>query len=269
MPKEPPRSERPFCFVIMSFGNHPTLQDHYELAIKPTVESYNLDCLRADEVEHNGKITGKIISLIRNASFIIADLTEERPNCYYELGYVHALNKVVIHTLNKKSALHFDVKDYNFILYERVQELSERLAKRIESTVTADSKSPLGIVIAAIAKYRDFEAAMRMRMVDDRVTEFPVQSYRDQQQLPKPFNHPLEFHVKDGLLSCGNQTEFDEKDGSFYVLRPKKRGGGWPPKITPDFEGLVERSTDICALIEKIDAAYVTYKSAATPPPEN
>jgi nucleoside 2-deoxyribosyltransferase len=102
----------PYCFVIMSFGGNSALQDHYEHGIKPIVTTCGFDCVRADEVEHNGRITDEILGLMRDAAFIIADLTDEKPNCYYELGYIHALRKDVIHTINKQSALHFDVKDY-------------------------------------------------------------------------------------------------------------------------------------------------------------
>jgi hypothetical protein len=77
--------QRPFCFVIMSFGGNPALQDHYDLAIKPTVESFDFDCIRVDEFEYNGKITDQIIGLIRNSHLIVADLTEERPNVIMNL----------------------------------------------------------------------------------------------------------------------------------------------------------------------------------------
>jgi nucleoside 2-deoxyribosyltransferase len=89
----------------MSFGGNAALEDHYKYAIKPTIESFDLDCIRVDELQYNGKITDQIISSIQNAHFIIADLTMERPNCYYELGYAHALNKAVIHTANKGSVI--------------------------------------------------------------------------------------------------------------------------------------------------------------------
>lgn len=37
----------------------------------------------------------KTIQSIRAADFIIADLTYERPSCYYELGYAHGIGKAV------------------------------------------------------------------------------------------------------------------------------------------------------------------------------
>lgn len=87
----------------MSFGDNPVLQDHYELGIKPTVEEFGFHCIRADEVEHNQRITENIFDRKQNAHFITADLTDERPNCYYELGFAHALPKNVIYTINKAS----------------------------------------------------------------------------------------------------------------------------------------------------------------------
>ncbi len=65
----------------------------------------------------------------------MADVTEARPNCYYELGIAHALGKEVIHLANDSADIHFDIKDFNFILYSRVTDLQQKLEQRIAATV--------------------------------------------------------------------------------------------------------------------------------------
>lgn len=254
-----PTSQRPFCFVVMAFGGNPALQDHYELAIRPTVEEFDLDCVRVDELDYNGKITEKIIGLIRNAHFVIADLTEERPNCYYELGYAHALNKVVIHTVNKESPIHFDVKDYNFIVYTRVQELADRLRKRIEATLAGTPRGSLDGIVSAIDRFESFCKDHKDRMLKDRITEYPVQSYGDKEQLPAPLNQSFAFHVKDGLLMWSDGIRFRKDDGGFYRVREKKKGWGHVSHVE-EFEGLIRRGDDIDALSRQIELAYEAFK---------
>ncbi len=96
-----PVSDRNMVFVIMSFSEDNLLIDVYNSAIKPTVKNFGFECVRVDEIEYNRRITDKVIECIRHAKIIIADLTEQRPNCCYELGYAHALGKEVIHTIKE------------------------------------------------------------------------------------------------------------------------------------------------------------------------
>jgi hypothetical protein len=65
----------------------------------------------------------------------VADLTEARPNCYYELGVAHTLRKEVIHLAYSSNDIHFDVRDFNFILYSRIDILAQKLHERILATV--------------------------------------------------------------------------------------------------------------------------------------
>ena len=122
------------CFVIMSFSSNPVLRDFYELAIKPSVEDLGYRCERIDEQQFNGRITERIFLNLRTARLVIADLTEARPNCYYELGVAHALRKEVIHLAYSGQDIHFDVKDWNFIIYSRIDELAASLRDRILAT---------------------------------------------------------------------------------------------------------------------------------------
>ena len=123
------------CFVIMSFSGDPGLQDFYDNAIKPTVEALGYRCERVDEQDFNGSIRDQIVHDIEVARFIIADVTQARPNCYYELGMAHALGKEVIHITHSIDDVHFDIRDFNFIVYRRQHELADKLRKRIMATV--------------------------------------------------------------------------------------------------------------------------------------
>ncbi len=57
-------------------------------AIKDECKKLSLNPVRVDENTGSGFIIQEIKELIEQAEFIIFDLSEERPNVYYELGCV-------------------------------------------------------------------------------------------------------------------------------------------------------------------------------------
>ncbi len=71
------------CFVIMPFDSR--LDRLYDLAIKPAVKSENLECIRADKISGAGNILADIVEHIHKAKVVIADLTGNNPNVFYEL----------------------------------------------------------------------------------------------------------------------------------------------------------------------------------------
>ena len=131
------------CFVIMSFSNDKRLADFYRFGIKAAIEEAGYQCARVDEVEHNRRITDLVLQQIETSRFVVADLTEARPNCYYELGWAHRARKEVVLTIHSGTPIHFDVKDYNFVVYESASELHDRLHKRILETMGDGPRDPL------------------------------------------------------------------------------------------------------------------------------
>src|SRR5262249_1705817 len=96
---------------------------------------------QVDEIEHSGPITSKILAEIESHRFLIGDLTHERPNVYYEIGYAHGLGKEVILVAQETTDIHFDVAHFHLVLYKTLTELEHRLGKRLRAQMGADGLS--------------------------------------------------------------------------------------------------------------------------------
>ena len=75
---------------------------------------------------------------IKNSRFVIAELSHHNNGAYYEAGYAYGLNKEVIHICSEEALnneLHFDVKQVNTITYKNVDEIPEKLKRRIKATI--------------------------------------------------------------------------------------------------------------------------------------
>ena len=59
------------------------------------------------------------------------DLSGEKVNVYYELGYADALAKPLIVTAKEGTQLPFDVKDIPVIFWKNQKGLREQLSKKI------------------------------------------------------------------------------------------------------------------------------------------
>ncbi|OAQ20170.1 hypothetical protein [Thermosulfurimonas dismutans] len=118
-------------FVIMSF--QPEFRDAYYVAIEPTLTKLGFKPVRVDQIQHNRTVTAEILTQIESAAFVVADLTGERPNVYYEVGWAHRANKEVVLLARKGTAVHFDVAAINRIEYNDYTELCESLEKRVRA----------------------------------------------------------------------------------------------------------------------------------------
>lgn len=75
--------------------------------------------MRADEFHHSGLIIRDITRSIAQASLVIADITPNNPNVYYELGFAHgAGTETILLSERKRAALPFDVSGFRTLFYE-------------------------------------------------------------------------------------------------------------------------------------------------------
>jgi nucleoside 2-deoxyribosyltransferase len=100
---------------------------------QPTLEKFKYSVVRIDKVQDSGRIAEQILNQIARSEIVLADLTGERPNCYYEAGYAHALGKEIILTVKRGGKVHFDLASNRFILWGTEEESRKELTKRLEA----------------------------------------------------------------------------------------------------------------------------------------
>lgn len=80
------------AFIIMQIGNE-ELDYVCKEATVPALKACGLDPKRVDKHNEGGLLKSEIISFIEGSEIIVADLTNERPNCYLEVGYAMGVDK--------------------------------------------------------------------------------------------------------------------------------------------------------------------------------
>ena len=110
------------CFVIMPFSSTKSCSqeqwtDIFENMIKPAVEDsgYQYECFRANLVI--GNIIRDILDTLNRADVVIADLTDQNPNVFYELGVRHALRNATILIAQHIDHIPFDLRHYAALIY--------------------------------------------------------------------------------------------------------------------------------------------------------
>lgn len=128
---------RPEVFIVSQFGGYYDVL--YDEVIKPVCEDLNYNPIRGDEVTSCTLILNDIITSIRSASVIIADISPDNPNVFYEVGYAHALAKPTILLCEKgiRNKLPFDVSGFRTIFYDNTiggkRQIEEKLRSHLQS----------------------------------------------------------------------------------------------------------------------------------------
>jgi hypothetical protein len=84
---------------------------------------------RADEISKPGMINDQVITSIRQADLIVADLHGENPNVYYEIAIAHCFRKPTIHMIGKGAKIPFDLHEYRTIPYDLANPIGHHRAK--------------------------------------------------------------------------------------------------------------------------------------------
>lgn len=122
-------------FVAMRFSRE--LNAMYDAAIEPTITACGYDPKRVDLEEHNDDVVDRMLALIRQSRFVVADFTEHRNGVYFEAGFARGLGLHVIWCCrdDDMGKAHFDTSHFNHVTWKDADELKRKLESRILATI--------------------------------------------------------------------------------------------------------------------------------------
>ncbi len=139
---------RRYCFVVMSYkgGYH-----FYEKLRAIVAEVTGFECIRADDLPGAGAdLRMKIHQAIYNAAFILGDVSDPRPNIYYELGYAVACNKPVLLISKENANIHTDLQGLEMISYTDNKEGSNRFEQSLRQHLDIHKDSNISCLRAMV-----------------------------------------------------------------------------------------------------------------------
>jgi hypothetical protein len=130
------RSSAPICFVVMQFTDE--YNALFKEVIRPVCASYGYEVIRGDDFYTSGQIIEDITRSIRESALIIADVTPDNANVFYEVGYAHGIGKPTILLSDRKrdKKLPFDIAGFRTLFYDNTISgkgvVEERLKKHLD-----------------------------------------------------------------------------------------------------------------------------------------
>ncbi|HEX7153388.1 MAG TPA: TRAFs-binding domain-containing protein [Thermoanaerobaculia bacterium] len=153
---------RPHAFVVMPFGSKPAPEDPnadadsrdgfidfnrvYRVYIEPALQLAGLEPFRADMEVRGGDIIPDMLQELLVADMVVADLTIDNPNVWYELGVRHALRSRGVVIVSGRLTPAFDLYTNRKLIYRMkkwdadptvLEEDKSRLAEMVGATMDA------------------------------------------------------------------------------------------------------------------------------------
>lgn len=128
-------AESDTAFVAMWFGSE--MSAAYDSAIAPALRRCGYMAKRVDLEQHNDDVIDKMLALIRDSRFVVADFTGHRNGVYFEAGFAMGLGIPVVWTCKKQdmNKSHFDTNHFSHVLWSDGNELANKLESRILATI--------------------------------------------------------------------------------------------------------------------------------------
>lgn len=125
-----------YGFLAMKFGVEP-LENITQNHLKPAIKDLGYELVDMRDIAVPGNIDSIMRMRIRDADFVIADLSHNNLGAYWEAGYAEGLGKPVLYICDKKKfdehGTHFDINHYTTVMWEPDE--PEDFCKRLIATL--------------------------------------------------------------------------------------------------------------------------------------
>ena len=134
------------CFVIQPFDNGGPFDKRFDDAIKPAIEKAGLTPYRVDRDPSVEIPIEDIENGIKDAKICLAEISEDNPNVWFELGYaISSMKQVVLICSNERKKFPFDVQHRGIIPYKTesssdFEQLKENITNKINALQKKEAK---------------------------------------------------------------------------------------------------------------------------------
>lgn len=116
-------------FVAMPFADN--MSDVFHYGIQGAINSVGMLAERADLATFTGDVMQWVRERIATAYLVVADLTDNNPNVYLEVGYAWGKSIPTVLLSREASALEFNVQGQRQIVYASIKDLEVKLAAEL------------------------------------------------------------------------------------------------------------------------------------------
>lgn len=243
-------------FVIVQIGN-PELDNVCDEVIFPAIADAGLAPRRVDRHNEGDLLKSEIVEFIERADVIVADVTNERPNCYLEIGYAMGLGKKANLILTAREdhhhsssnfnpsgpKVHFDLEGYDLLLWDPndlpafLAELTKRITRRRAIVRRPAPVATTGENVVAVVPWRD---ELRLRGERGLREAFDLGGYMEVTAQIDPPGNWSQSQLNEAMAA----SQISTFGGSVGVVlndnrRPRPTSDGVTAEVTSDSLGPV------------------------------
>ncbi len=138
------------CFFIAPIGKEGDEErKHSDMLlssfVERSIEDQNLRVIRADKIDKAGMISKQVIEYILRSGLVVADLSFQNPNVFYELALRHVTGKPTVHLIRAEDRIPFDIGNFRTIkidmackydLVARIDTYRSEIANHVRQALT-------------------------------------------------------------------------------------------------------------------------------------
>jgi len=170
------KNEDRICFVITPIGESGSdirkrSDQVLKHVIRPAAKSCGFRAIRADEISEPGIITTQVLQHIVDDPMIVADLTGQNPNVFYELAVRHALRRPYVQIIQRGERIPFDVAGVRTIEVDHrdldsVEAAKQEIQKQMDASAgNGEVESPISVA-ADLDRLRKSENPEERQLAD-------------------------------------------------------------------------------------------------------
>lgn len=228
------------CFVIKPFDKD-KFDNRYNDIFKPAIEECGLIAYRSDKDENIEIPIEEIEKGIKESRIVLAEISTDNPNVWYELGYAIACNKdvILICSDERYEKFPFDVQHRRIIEYKTgsvsdFHLLKESISRKINAILDRSHK------VERLNTYTDFEQSglssheinTLVTIMENQFTEQDSISAYDlvEEMIKRGFTKlgvsiAIRKLLINEMIKCGVESDYYRNEYNVYQLT--KKGEEW------------------------------------------